>query len=1238
MSAEINDAPGATFDEEFGGVGQEPLLTEKQREALIEQANKLDHPLPASNRILKAHGVTSGKMADAPRKLFKTLLAAFKEEAPPEHSDPGAVTFTEFACGSSAAKVGKTIYTDGTKTTHPFPGRMVAIKRKATLEEMAGMFKPNVFWTTGTFDVTKCHVVPRRGSHPNPTWPVRARTKDQMSLPKGPGLFPIDNDFAEQEGDTIEELLAAVPELIEVGMLSKGSSGSYITGCTGGVRAGCSGEHVLMALADASDLKHNRTVIHKRLVLAGFDHSKVSAVGTFLKRTAADAALERPTQPLFHAANLADGLTQDLHVEYSPGGLLGRLPDLTKEEEQQYKALVAQKHDSLIPEMEAAGRVWVEKKVKEGWSRKSAVHVVNAVRRGGSVRVSLPPDAVICLTDDSEVTVADILADREKYHNALTYDPIDPEYNNRQQVGIIYTDGRATLFSQAHGGITYSLESRNKESAEEVFSEELDAIQPLAADPEAVKWGAVEVTKVSKGFDLYGVEIADVAVPGGLALADGRVVRLDSHEPVTEGLQKAKDSGKIGAVTSFFSERVIPALGAAEAKSFFFSNLRKLDCLGVGDADAKKAWFAAALSMYEDECAEFSREMRDRDPAEFGGVDVEAEAATAEAKAAAAAKSPFPPADSEKRNGGMCFVPVFEAVDLGDRVIKPGLYKCEVDGDPPIPKDTLISNAIEAIAHTASGDGDNSGLHLRFVTNKDTIGITTMRRTDIYGPGNPAICLLVDQGFEIQPFMETTFLTFLKIAHKGKRAVLAVSHLGWQDGAYVLPDEVLGRDDGSIVFQPTTMRKPMNRIVGGTLEGWQSTIGKWSVGNNFLSLAISCAFAGVLLERTGVEGGGFHVEGSTGKGKSTALHAAASTCGRPKLDGATAFEKWKMTGNSFEARAEAANDGLLVLDEVKECLPADVSAIIYALTNGAGKGRLDRTGKARETRRWRTLLLSSGEMSIEAHLASANLPYFAGQEVRIINLPASGKFGNFDDIHDFADSALFAQALEAAANQHHGSPFRSFIAAYINDDRDMKQMLAGIEASFRTRDQSAMVARGARRFALCALAGELAAEYGVLPWPAGWATTAAKAMFDLWCDNLGSGAGEEAKTINALRNHLNQYGAIRYDNLDGQTRSRSYQGREGWVTPSFSDFDSEGVTPRTYFMLPEAFNRVLGEAGVNRSAALAALVKHELLPPATKDQADKHQTRLKIAGRPRVYSINLNALNDIDLSLAAGDL
>ena len=93
------------------------------------------------------------------------------------------------------------------------------------------------------------------------------------------------------------------------------------------------------------------------------------------------------------------------------------------------------------------------------------------------------------------------------------------------------------------------------------------------------------------------------------------------------------------------------------------------------------------------------------------------------------------------------------------------------------------------------------------------------------------------------------------------------------------------------------------------------------------------------MQRCKAESGGFHLVGNSSTGKTTLIEAACSVWGGP------AFKRsWRATANGIEGAAALFNDCLLALDEISECDPREVGAIVYALGNGVGKQRASRTG------------------------------------------------------------------------------------------------------------------------------------------------------------------------------------------------------------------------------------------------------------------------------------------------------
>ena len=72
----------------------------------------------------------------------------------------------------------------------------------------------------------------------------------------------------------------------------------------------------------------------------------------------------------------------------------------------------------------------------------------------------------------------------------------------------------------------------------------------------------------------------------------------------------------------------------------------------------------------------------------------------------------------------------------------------------------------------------------------------------------------------------------------------------------------------------------------------------------------------------------------------------------------------------------------------------------------------------------------------------------------------------------------------------------------------------------------------AGRFALIAAAGELARDYGVLPWPEGEAMRAAGACFSAWLEQRGgAGPAEDAAALAQVRGFLEAHGESRFTPL-----------------------------------------------------------------------------------------------------------
>lgn len=317
----------------------------------------------------------------------------------------------------------------------------------------------------------------------------------------------------------------------------------------------------------------------------------------------------------------------------------------------------------------------------------------------------------------------------------------------------------------------------------------------------------------------------------------------------------------------------------------------------------------------------------------------------------------------------------------------------------------------------------------------------------------------------------------------------------------------------------------------GSLEDWREKVGRKCCGNSRLLFLASCAFAGPLLALLDAESGGFHINGLTSSGKTTALLVAGSILGGGGPSGF--LQTWRATANAFEAVAESHNDATLILDELAQVNQAEAVEVAYLLGNGFGKSRLNRDVSARRTSSWRLLFFSAGEVTLAMHAATVGKRARGGAGIRLINLDAdSGQgLGLFENLHGLPSADDFARSLKRNALQYYGTPFRDFVGTLVSKREWSRKILLSFQEKFRRfyvpADASGEVRRAADRFALVAVAGELATRWGITGWNRKEALRAAGRCFTEWAATHGkSGSADPEAAIGRIRHLLESGGRI----------------------------------------------------------------------------------------------------------------
>lgn len=560
-------------------------------------------------------------------------------------------------------------------------------------------------------------------------------------------------------------------------------------------------------------------------------------------------------------------------------------------------------------------------------------------------------------------------------------------------------------------------------------------------------------------------------------------------------------------------------------------------------------------------------------------------------------------------------------------ILAPGLYHHGIKDDTET--DTLICSPLEVLAVTRDAQGENFGRLVRFLPHGSSVWREWAAPMEMLaGDGSELRAVLLSLGVTIPHKQRQALMDYL-MASTPPRHALAATRTGWHGPElFVMPRRVIG--DGDVVFQSSQAgNHEYDRA--GTLADWQTEIAARCVGNPVLILSVCAALAGPLLFLLDADGGGFHLLGDSSSGKSIALMVASSVWGKPR----DFLRTWNATSTGLEGVATLRNDTLLALDEIGEAKAQDVGGIIYALGNGTGRQRGKVSGLPQQVQKWRVMVLSSGELTMSKHMESAGVRSKAGQELRLLDVPAYRRFGAYDELHGQAlphDSGTedgrkgagraFADLLKRISAQQYGYAGPAFVESLVQATQQGNQeAIAQLEAAYAAIRQrfptgTGQEARAAARFALAGLAGEMASQSGLLPWPQGTATTAMLELFNAWASFRGRGQSEDAKILRAISGYIDRHVA-RFSNLEG-TDPYPIHERAGWYRAY-----GEG---RLYLFTPAA----LAEAaqGFDLKRVLSCLDNAGAIADRDQDGSGRFTRRVRIPGEglARVYAISSAAL------------
>jgi len=375
---------------------------------------------------------------------------------------------------------------------------------------------------------TKVKVVTERALNGQTRPDIIARTGANIVYNEGPAFALLDFDTKgmppavatrlKQLGGFWPALLTVLPALADVARVTRRSTSSGIYRADTGERLpGSDGVHVYPAVKDGTDIERFLKTLHARCWLNGLGWMMVSRSGALLERSIVDRMVYGPERLVFEGAPiLKRPLKQDkesrrpVAVEGEVLDTVAACRELTVVEDSRLEELKAKERKRLAPEVAKIRPKFIaeqaERLVKRtGMSMQAAKQVITRQCEG-----VLLPDMELPFDDKKLAgrTVADVLANPDKFVNATLADPLEGVEYGRCVAKILRREsGELWIHSFAHGRTVYELkldaasvrkaiEGAAKEEVVKVFTklavdaeidpEELEELRRLAAERSGV--------------------------------------------------------------------------------------------------------------------------------------------------------------------------------------------------------------------------------------------------------------------------------------------------------------------------------------------------------------------------------------------------------------------------------------------------------------------------------------------------------------------------------------------------------------------------------------------------------------------------------------------------------------------------------------------------------------------------------------------------------------------------------
>ena len=564
-------------------------------------------------------------------------------------------------------------------------------------------------------------------------------------------------------------------------------------------------------------------------------------------------------------------------------------------------------------------------------------------------------------------------------------------------------------------------------------------------------------------------------------------------------------------------------------------------------------------------------------------------------------------------------------------IMDSGLYqikeKRDEDGELKQTR-TFISHSAIILGEARSLNNDNWKRVIRFYDKDNTPHTLLIPYEHFMGEAQEALKIIANHGLmpPRQSHKKNVFINYIQ-DYPIENRFRSVERAGWYGNSFVTTNRTYGNGTDEELLFHSDMKDPHSTL--GSFEGWQE-LSRLIEPHSLAVLAFSCAFSGQLVTPLAIESGGFHIYGISSHGKSTITKASCGVWGNPK----DISKSWRTTDNALENEAELRNDNFLNLDEMRQAAPKDVSDIVYMITGGQGKARSSKTGKNRESKQFSLMYTSTGEVTLEEHLRRGNIELDAGLLLRFAHLSSdAGKgYGVFDCINYGTESRDIGNRINELASKHYGHAGIKWLEYLTSDKNAVMQKAQELLDSFieqHTQAKNGQANRVLRRFALVAVAGELATLAGITGWQQGRAFEAIAQCFNTWLSSLGNGENmEETKILEHIKAFFESNGTSRFEDLtiirqvDGEVMRPRIHNRVGYYDP----------VDKVYLVSAIMFKKEVC-IGMNDANVKKVLIKHGWIKEFIEGDKKLYVKKSKIlpdGTRQRMMHFSVEAMQNLD--------